>query len=65
MEGAELVTVHITDPGIACEAVEWCEQNIPTEIWKLDMHWPARGYDFVFDNSKSATMFSLKWAGAV
>lgn len=60
-----LITVHLKDPGLACEAVEWCEQHIPSEIWKLDMFWPASGYDFTFKDSKAATLFSLKWAGSV
>lgn len=60
-----LITVHLRDPGLACEAVEWCEQNIPSEIWKLDIFWPAKGYDFTFKDSKAAALFSLKWAGSV
>jgi hypothetical protein len=65
MENSSMITVHLKDPGLACQAVEWCEENIPSDIWKFDMFWPASGYDFIFKDSKTATLFSLKWAGSI
>lgn len=65
MENVNLITVQLNDPGVACEAIAWCEKNVTRDGWDFNMFWPANGYDFSFKDSKSATLFSLKWAGSV
>lgn len=60
-----MITINLDDPGRACEAISWCEDNIPYDGWQFNMFWPARGYEFKFSDSKMATLFSLKWAGAI
>lgn len=60
-----MITINLNNPGLACEAIEWCNTNIPHDSWEFNMFWPAQGYEFKFSDSKTATLFSLKWAGAI
>lgn len=60
-----MTKIHIADTTKCMQAVEWCVENVPSKLWKMDAQWPATGYDFVFNDPKAATLFSLKWAGNI
>jgi len=60
-----MTTVHIAEPEICLQAMEWCVSQFPSKSWKVNHRWPHVGYDFYFKDPLAATLFGLKWAGSV
>ena len=59
-----MIKITITDPLIASEAGEWCNSRFG-DNWKLraeNMLTKYPTYEFGFEDSQNATMFSLRWA---
>jgi hypothetical protein len=56
--------IEINGVAQAHRAGEWCGRNVADPDWGIEM--PQIGqpvYIFKFQNSKDATLFSLKWSG--
>lgn len=60
-----MTVIHISDTNSSASAISWCMKHAPTSAWSVKTSWPAAGFEFKFTDSKLATLFSLKWAGAI
>lgn len=59
-----MIKITIGDPLIAIEAGEWCNEQFGDD-WKLygqNLFSSNPKYEFGFEDSQNATMFSLRWA---
>jgi hypothetical protein len=61
----KIISIFIDNSLVASDAAAWCEENFPAKSWDINFRWPAKGYDFTFNDDKRATLFSLKWVGAI
>ena len=60
-----MIKIAINDPLVAIEAGEWCNTQFGDDGWKLwgqNMLSDKPVYEFGFEDSQNATMFSLRWA---
>jgi hypothetical protein len=59
-----MINITLRDPLVAIEAGEWCNEQFGTD-WTINSWNLLSGfekYEFGFNNSQHATMFSLRWA---
>jgi hypothetical protein len=59
-----MITIHVHNLKTCAAAIEWCKKNVLDSTWQLNTRWPAAGIDFLFKNTKDATIFSLKWVNS-
>lgn len=60
-----MTVIHIAGTDSIASAISWCMKHVPKSDWAVKTSWPAAGFKFEFKDPESATLFSLKWAGAI
>lgn len=56
--------IKISDPSIASQAGDWCNEQFGNFGWDLSHHnilTGNPGYVFIIPDEKNATLFMLKW----